>query len=330
MYKLLILTLLFPFFAFSNVNLNAICTSNDNEQRAISDIISKTMCDTMCDSWYTYSSDIHQYYNDMNSAYNSLGSKGWTRKELNFLGYHIIFSNNRRSNRRIQNFIFYINEGSIRSTKPINRSELLDYVNQFRPSRNKLTSLEEPTYSGCENLFNISPTNSAQTEESTTEAGESIVQTEESTTEAGTECLECQIDQLNSAIDQLGEQIASLQSRLEQIKPEEITCTHDKDGSSFNVRVGSSFDCPQVDPYNCQGCQLSYFGNTHDIMVITYACSDGPNPSAHRNLILSEPTAGAGFTAPMFEPPSKLGITCKKAETTSTQNQNSGNSPSNR
>ena len=324
MYKLLILTLLFPFFAFSVVSLDAICSAGDQEQREISNAVVNDYCEkneipiysTLCK-------------NAVHASYDELIDKGWTRKELNFLAYHTTFSSN-IFNRHFKDLIAKIVSSSIK--KPTNRSEFLELINEHDRSNGfgspTLTRLEQPITSGCESLF--PPTDSAQTEESTTEAGESIVQTEESTTEAGTECLECQIDQLNSEIDQLGEQIASLQSRLEQIKPEEITCTHDKDGSSFNVRVGSSFDCPQVDPYNCQGCQLSYFGNTHDIMVITYACSDGPNPSAHRNLIFSEPTAGAGFTAPMFEPPSKLGITCKKAETTSTQNQNSGNSPSNR
>ena len=305
MYKLLILTLLFPFFAFSNVNLNAICTSNDNEQLAISDIISNTICD----SWHTYSSDIRQCYNAMNRSYNYLGSKGWTRKELNFLGYHIIFSNNRRFNRRIQNFIFYIDEGSIRSTKPINRSELLDYVNQFR-SR-KLTRLEEPTYSGCENLFNISPTNS--------------VQAEESTTEAGTECIDCQgqVDQLNSAIDQLGEQIASLQSRLNQLKiaenqRPEITCTKN-DGSSFKFTEDGLFDCPQVEPYNCIDCRFGYAEDFHDNTspIVYYTCSDDPDFKI--KLI-----ADGEYPIP------ELGITCKKTETTSAQNQNLENSPSNR
>ena len=167
----------------------------------------------------------------------------------------------------------------------------------------------------------------AEAGESTTQAEESATQTEESNTEAGTECVDCQMTHLNSEMDFFKEQIASLKHRLNRLRIEKnqksITCTYDKDGSSFNVKVGSDFTCPQnIFPDTvCTRCYVER--NISDIwgVSVNYICSHG-RVIGTSTLITEENTS---ISMPEF------GITCKLNEqNTSTQNQNSGNSPSNR
>ena len=163
MYKLLILTLLFPFFAFSNegVDLDSICISDDRGQFEIS----KKIIDFVCTNQTMFYGGCEDRMRDLVA---DLLNKGWTRKEFNFLAYHMVFNNNiNNGDNKLrddsEDFLMFTRKSSIRTTKPTNRTEFLNLINNslfniFLPNEVPPTILEGGPR-GCENLFNLPPTN---------------------------------------------------------------------------------------------------------------------------------------------------------------------------
>jgi len=326
------------------VDLDSICISDDRGQFEIS----KKIIDFVCTNQTMFTNqNIYAGCEDLTrDLVADLLNKGWTRKEFNFLAYHVVFNNNINSGDNklrddSHDFMIFTFYSSIRVTKPTSRTEFLNLINNsvtktFLPNRIPPTILEGGPR-GCENLFNLPPTNPnpAETEESPAEAGESTTQaeesatqTEESNTEAGTECVDCQMTHLNSEMDFFKEQIASLKHRLNRLQIEKnqksITCTKN-DGSSFNVKVGSDFACPQhrFPGTVCTRCYMERVSLEIGGFRVQSICSYQSRITENTTWIPEDDTSSKLVL--------EFGITCKLNEqNTSTQNQKPGNSPSNR
>ena len=152
MYKLLILTLLFPFFAFSDefiLNLENVCSEQDQ------DLVTQKLKNASCGKFYSLSNtptNTSVCRNSLQIHQDILIENGWTQKQLNLLGYYVTQERHTRD-KKIK-YTKYISEKLNISQAPTNEQDFLQLINFIRMDYN-LNQIDNisTTTPGCENLF---------------------------------------------------------------------------------------------------------------------------------------------------------------------------------
>ena len=228
MYKLLIGAIFLPYFAFSandftgrDIDLGnsiyQICytRSNDPKQRSFSDTLIRLSCRTythrplrteMIDrdplAFPDYDECIGSQYAHRNNAL----AKGWTHKQINFMGFHALRF--RRSQREIP-FMRYISERNVpdaREFVPFTR-EMVDHYKSAHSYRHHAWRFYDKHDGGAIKIplgcqKTLFPTDLFEQRPPY-----------EASTEAGAECVECQAAQVAQAAS-ITDQIKSLKDRV--------------------------------------------------------------------------------------------------------------------
>ena len=167
MYKLLILALFFPFFAFSDDESNdapltpeKICSGEDQES------VTETLAKLSCDLNLLHIIE-ENCENDIAQDQSNLLEKGWTQKQLNYIDYYLNIGRNPDITLQIRS-AWHIETQEI--AKLSNIGELLYLINKLRKIYS-LTELQENGISieGCEDLFPDEPESITSDSESQTD-----------------------------------------------------------------------------------------------------------------------------------------------------------------
>ena len=181
MYKILILALFFPFFAFSDEfpSLEQVCSGE--EEYSVTEKLASFSCSHPLRIIFP-ALDIPTCKISIHQNQTLLLEEGWTQKQLNFIGYYV--SKDREPNNEKIQYTNYINENSI--PKPTSSQELQILINNIR-SNHGLSHIEDISTAipECEDLFSNEPETSEP--ESNPSAPDSVPQTNTSDSEPQTD-----------------------------------------------------------------------------------------------------------------------------------------------
>ena len=160
MYKLLILALFFPFFAFSddsNFDLEYVCSSTD--QNLVTDKLKGISCALSTRSPRTNT----RCERSIADFQNNLIEAEWTQEQLNYIGYYV--TKDREPRNRAIIYTRYIKE--IQSV-PSSRRDFVNLINEIR-KEHQLEQLEESsiltTTESCKDIFPFEPEEASDQEE---------------------------------------------------------------------------------------------------------------------------------------------------------------------